>query len=77
MRIPILGSEGVNVRAELYHDLLDLQIKVSEKRCSVHASVLVTSHHQKDHENTDVNSNAKQKSEEPNDFSKGKCLILP
>jgi len=29
MRIPILGSEGVKVRAELYHDLLDLLIKTS------------------------------------------------
>ena len=29
MRIPILGSDGVKVRADLYHDLLDLQIKTS------------------------------------------------
>ena len=29
MRIPILGSVGVKVRAELYQDLLDLQIRAS------------------------------------------------
>jgi hypothetical protein len=32
MRIPILGSVSVKVRAELYHDLLDLQIKSSAGR---------------------------------------------
>mgnify|MGYP003385651262 CR=1 FL=1 len=29
MRIPILGSVGVKARVEMFHDLLDLQIKTS------------------------------------------------